>query len=45
MEIMKLRNVKNQRMIIENKISEVLGRLSMPTKKDDVELLDLQYKN
>lgn len=44
-ESSEVENVKNQRMLIENKISEVLGKLSMPTKKDDVKLLDLQYKD
>lgn len=37
-------NMKDRRMLIENKLSEVLGKLCMPTKKDDVKLLDLQYK-
>jgi macrolide transport system ATP-binding/permease protein len=43
-ESSEVENIKNQRLVIENKISEILGRLSMPTKKDDVKLLDLQYK-
>lgn len=37
-------DLKNRRMIVENKISGVLGKISMPTKKDNVELLDLEYK-
>ncbi len=39
-----IQDIKNRRMIIENKISGVLGKISMPTKKDNVELLDLEYK-
>ncbi|MBU3176166.1 hypothetical protein KPL47_07260 [Clostridium estertheticum] len=38
-------NQKDRRLIIENKISEVLGKISMPSKKDNVELLDLKYKD
>ncbi|MPQ33525.1 ABC-F type ribosomal protection protein [Clostridium estertheticum] len=38
-------NKKDRRLIIENKISEVLGKISMPSKKDNVELLDLKYKD
>lgn len=29
--------------ILENKLSEIIGKLSMPTKKDDVEALDKEY--
>ncbi|MBX4268944.1 ribosomal protection-like ABC-F family protein [Clostridium estertheticum] len=38
-------NQKDRRLIIEDKISEVLGKISMPSKKDNVELLDLKYKD
>ena len=31
-------------MILENRMAEILGRLSMPSKKDDLEALDLEYK-
>lgn len=31
-------------MILENRMVELLGRLSMPSKKDDVEALDKEYK-
>ncbi|WP_279230420.1 hypothetical protein [Clostridium thermarum] len=31
-------------MIIENRLAEILGRLSMPSKKDDVAALDKGYK-
>lgn len=31
-------------MVLENRIAEVLGRLSVPTKKDNLEALDLEYK-
>jgi macrolide transport system ATP-binding/permease protein len=42
---LEVESFRNRRMIIETKISEVLGKLSIPTKKDDVKLLDLQYKD
>lgn len=29
--------------ILENKLSEIIGKLSMPSKKDDVEALDKEY--
>lgn len=31
-------------MLLQNRMAEILGRLSMPSKKDDVEALDLEYK-
>lgn len=31
-------------LILGNRISELIGRLSMPSKKDDVEKLDKEYK-
>lgn len=31
-------------LILENRLSELIGRLSMPSKKDDVEKLDMEYK-
>lgn len=31
-------------MILQNRMAEILGRLSMPSKKDDVAALDLEYK-
>lgn len=37
-------NFKNEKMILENKLSEVVGRLSMPGKNDDIEKLDAEYK-
>jgi macrolide transport system ATP-binding/permease protein len=36
--------LKMQKMILENRLSEVIGRLSMPSKNDDVEKLDAEYK-
>ncbi len=33
-----------QKMILENRLSGVLGRLSMTSKNDDVEKLDTEYK-
>lgn len=32
-------------LILENRISELIGKLSMPSKKDDIEKLDKKYKN
>lgn len=31
-------------MILENKLSEIIGRLSMPGKNDDIQELDAEYK-
>ncbi|WP_027624018.1 ribosomal protection-like ABC-F family protein [Clostridium lundense] len=36
--------LKMQKMILQNRLSEVLGRLSMPSKTDDIEKLDSEYK-
>ena len=38
------RDIKNQIFILQNRITEVIGRLSMPSKKDKVEELDKEYK-
>lgn len=35
--------LKMKKMILQNRLSEVLGRLSMPCKNDDVEKLDREY--
>jgi macrolide transport system ATP-binding/permease protein len=35
---------KKRIMILENRLSDLIGRLSMPSKKDDVEKLDKEYK-
>ncbi|WP_234122788.1 ribosomal protection-like ABC-F family protein [Clostridium hydrogenum] len=37
-------DIKNKKMILENKLSEIIGRLSMPGKKDNIEELDKEYK-
>lgn len=37
-------DIKNQIFILQNRITEVIGRLSMPSKKDKVEELDKEYK-
>lgn len=31
-------------MLLQNRMAEILGRLSMPSKKDDVDALDKEYK-
>lgn len=35
---------KKRIFVLENRISELIGRLSMPGKKDDLEKLDIEYK-
>lgn len=35
--------IKNQIFILENHLAEVLGRLSIPSKKDDIVALDKEY--
>ncbi|WP_341455799.1 hypothetical protein [Clostridium peptidivorans] len=35
--------IKKQILVLQNRLSEVIGRLSMPSKKDDVALLDKEY--
>ena len=35
--------VKKQIIILKNRLSEVIGRLSMPSKHDDLEALDREY--
>ncbi|MFL0249569.1 ribosomal protection-like ABC-F family protein [Clostridium neuense] len=37
-------DAKNEKMILENKLSEIIGRLSMPGKNDNIEELDAEYK-
>lgn len=32
------------KMMLQNKLSELIGRLSMPSKDDDVKALDIEYK-
>ena len=34
-----------QLLLLENRMTELLGRLSAPTRKDDVQLLDAEYKS
>ena len=35
--------IEKQILILQNRLSEVIGRLSMPSKKDDVATLDKEY--
>jgi macrolide transport system ATP-binding/permease protein len=35
---------QKQKLLLETRLSEVLGRLSMPGKGDNIELLDMEYK-
>lgn len=34
---------EKQIFILENRLSEIIGKLSMPTKKDDIVVLDMEY--
>ncbi len=36
-------DMQKNKIILQNKLSEIIGRLSMPSKKDDVEALDREY--
>ncbi|HRU42085.1 MAG TPA: ATP-binding cassette domain-containing protein, partial [Candidatus Diapherotrites archaeon] len=35
---------KRQKLLLDTRLSEILSRLSMPGKDDDVEQLDMEYK-
>jgi macrolide transport system ATP-binding/permease protein len=35
--------IKNEIFVLQNRLSEVIGRLSMPSKKDDIVALDGEY--
>lgn len=35
--------IKKQIMVLENRLSEIIGKISMPSKKDDVVALDKEY--
>lgn len=37
------KEVHKQIILLKNRLSEVIGRLSMPSKEDDVEMLDQEY--
>lgn len=37
-------DLQRKRMILENRLSEVIGRLSIPSKNDDLKKLDMEYK-
>lgn len=34
---------EKQKMVLENRLSEIIGRLSMPSKNDNIEALDKEY--
>jgi len=34
---------EKQIIVLENRLSEVIGKLSMPSEKDDMEALDAEY--
>lgn len=36
-------DIEKQMFVLQNKLSEVIGKLSMPSKKDDIEVLDKKY--
>lgn len=35
--------IEKQILVLQNRLSEIIGRLSMPSKKDDVAVLDKEY--
>lgn len=35
--------IEKQILVLQNRLSEIIGRLSMPSKKDDVKALDQEY--
>lgn len=35
--------IEKQMIVLKNRLSEVIGRLSMPSKQDDIEALDKEY--
>jgi macrolide transport system ATP-binding/permease protein len=35
--------LEKQEIVLKNRLSEVVGRLSMPSKKDNIEELDREY--
>lgn len=37
-------DLKKRKLVLENRLTSVLGRLSMPSKDDDVSSLDAEYK-
>lgn len=39
----KNKDIQEQIIVLKNRLTEVLGRLSMPSKKDNVEALDKEY--
>ncbi|ADL50977.1 ribosomal protection-like ABC-F family protein [Clostridium cellulovorans] len=41
--VKKRNEISEQILIMQNRLSEIMGRLSMPSKKDDVILLDKEY--
>jgi macrolide transport system ATP-binding/permease protein len=38
-----LEDIKKQIFVLQNRLSEIIGRLSMPSKKDDLQALDQEY--
>lgn len=37
------KRIKNEILILQNRMSEIIGRLSAPSKKDDIKALDKEY--
>ncbi|MDT8715979.1 ABC-F type ribosomal protection protein [Clostridium sp. 19966] len=37
------KHIKNEILILQNRMSEIIGRLSAPSKKDDIKALDKEY--
>lgn len=43
--LLKSEDCHKMKLVLETRLSEVLGRLSMPGKEDDIQALDLEYKD
>ncbi|AKA69659.1 ribosomal protection-like ABC-F family protein [Clostridium scatologenes] len=39
------KEIEKEILVLQNKLSEVIGRLSMPSKQDDISILDQEYCN
>lgn len=40
----KNRNIDDTKIVLKNRLSEIIGRLSMPSKNDEIKKLDMEYK-
>ncbi|PJI09002.1 MULTISPECIES: ribosomal protection-like ABC-F family protein [Clostridium] len=40
----KNRNIEDTKIVLKNRLSEIIGRLSMPSRDDEIGKLDMEYK-